>query len=302
MTAADNLGDATTPLPVPRQDRLRAALWMIGSQAAFALMAVLARGASRGARWQELAAFRFLGGLLVAGVAGLYWGSKTTLFLSGARDKRALLARASFGTLAALGTFYTLHSPDISLGDATTLFAISPFFVALLAPVVLSERFRPRVGVALLIAAVGVGIVAKPTFDTAPNLVAAASSSAFWSACAMMALRLASAGESPESIAFFFHLMGLCVLGPMAAFAWSYPSNTTMLTLLLAGVSGGVAQLMMTRAYALDLATRVSVFGYSGVLFTRICGALVFGERFGAREMVGTAAVVVAGIVLTARP
>ena len=288
--------EVLTPPPIPRSERARAALWMVGAQLGFACMGVLARSEAHAARWQELAVFRFLGGLLIAAAVASLRGVSLR-----PRDKRLLFARAGFGTLSAIGTFYTIHSPAISLGDASTLFATSPFFVALLAPLVLRERFRPRVGVALAIAFTGVLVVAKPTFESSPDLVAAATSSSLCAACAMMALRLASHGEAPESIAFFFHLVGLVVLGALAAPGWSFPALSTIGILIGAGMCGGVAQLMMTRAYTLDLASRVSVLGYSGVLFTRVAGAVMFGEPFGLRELAGTVAVLLAGFVLTAR-
>ena len=58
--------EVATPPPIPRGDRLRAALWMTAAQAGFVAMTVLARFGAPGARWQELAMFRFLGGLFVA--------------------------------------------------------------------------------------------------------------------------------------------------------------------------------------------------------------------------------------------
>jgi drug/metabolite transporter (DMT)-like permease len=288
--------EVATPLPIPRGDRLRAALWMTAAQVGFVAMTVLARSGAPGARWQELAMFRFFGGLLVA--AAIAWLRRVSLR---PRSAGLLAARAGFGTLSAIGTFYTIDSPAISLGDASTLFATSPFFVAALAPLVLKERFRPRVGVALVVAFAGVGIVAKPTLDSAPDLVVAATGSAFSAACAMMALRLASHGEASESIAFYFHLVGFAILGAFALAGWSSPTAATIATLTLAGACGGVAQLMMTRAYQLDLAARVSVLGYSGVLFMRGAGAIVFGEPFGLREVLGTLAVVLAGLILTLR-
>lgn len=297
MTALASSPELLTPAPIPRADRLRATGWMLAAQLGFAAMTVLARHGAPKAAWQELAVFRFFGGLMVAALIAFLRGVSLR-----PKDKRLLFARAGFGTLSALGTFYTIDSPAISLGDASTLFSTSPFFVAVLAPFVLKERFRPRVGLALAIAFCGVAVVAKPTFDSAPNLVAAATGSAFSAACAMMALRLASHGEAPESIAFFFHLAGLVVLTALAIPGWSSPSLSTMLTLTLAGVCGGVAQLMMTKAYTLDLAARVSVLGYAGLLFTRLAGALVFGEPFGLREALGTMTILAAGVLLTRAP
>jgi drug/metabolite transporter (DMT)-like permease len=294
VTALVTSPEVLTPAPIPRADRLRAAGWMLAAQLGFAAMTVLARQGAPGAAWQELAVFRFFGGLVVAALIAAARGVSLR-----PRDKKLLAARAGFGTLSAVGTFYTIDSQAISLGDASTLFATSPFFVALLAPFVLKERFRPQVGGALAIAFLGVAIVAKPTFDSAPDLVAAATGSAFSAACAMMALRLASHGEPPESIAFFFHLVGLVVLSALAIPGWSSPSVPTMLTLTLAGVCGGVAQLMMTKAYTLDLAARVSVLGYAGLVFTRLAGAIVFGEPFGLREIAGTCAILGAGALLT---
>ncbi len=267
---------------------------MTAAQLGFTAMTVLAKVGARDARWQELATFRFLGGLFVAALV-----AKLRRVSLRPKDGRLLGARAGFGTLSAIGTFYTIHSPAISLGDASTLFAVSPFFVALLAPFALRERFRPRVGLALLVAFIGVCVVAKPTFDTAPELVAAATGAALSAACAMMALRRASHDEPAESIAFAFHLVGFVVLGGMAAPAWSSPSAATSATLFLAGVAGGAAQLMMTKAFSLDLAARVSVIGYGGVLFTRAAGTFLFREPFGPRELAGTAAVLTAGWILT---
>jgi len=90
-------------------------------------------------------------------------------------------------------------------------------------------------------------------------------------------------------------------LGLMTVPVWVTPDLHGVAFLLFTGLTGGLAQLAMTRAYALDGAARVAAIGYSGVVFTRLFALPVFGEVPSAGQLAGSALVIGAGLALATR-
>jgi drug/metabolite transporter (DMT)-like permease len=275
---------------------LYGAAWMTLAQALFAVMSVSARLGGHDVPWQEVAATRFIIGALTAFVAG-------TLQRKSLRVKRQREAylRSVFGTMAACGTFYTLAAPGIAIGDAVTLFATSPIFVALLSWPLLGERVRRSVVVAMGLAFVGIVAVARPSFGTAGHVVLAGAFTAVSSALAMIWLRRIGPDESSEAIVFHFSCFGSVVCVLLSIPVWRTPDATSAMYLAMTGLSGGLAQLAMTRAYAFDSAARISAFGYSGIVFTRLFALPVFGEQPTLVQVAGSLLVIGAGLVLALR-
>jgi drug/metabolite transporter (DMT)-like permease len=256
-------------------------------------MNVSARLAGGDLPWPEVAAARFLVGVLLAVLLARARGVSLRI-----TDRRASWGRAIFGTLSALCTFYALTSPRIHLADAVTLGATAPIFVALLAPVALGEPRSRAVGLAVVIAFVGVALVLQPRFQSAIGVAAIATLGALLYAFAMMLLRRLGAGESSEAVVVHFSLVALATTVALSIPVWRTPSPRAALFLLGTGLAGGGAQLAMTRAYSLDSAARVSALTYLGILFTVLLAIPVFGERPSVSQMLGALAVIGAGLLL----
>jgi drug/metabolite transporter (DMT)-like permease len=111
-------------------------------------------------------------------------------------------------------------------------------------------------------------------------------------------LRRLGPGESSEAVVVHFLAWGTVAMVFLCAPVWRTPSPAEALVLGATGLFGGLAQIAMTRAYALDSAARVSVLGYAGVVFTRLLAAPLFGEVPSLSQAGGSLLVVVAGIVL----
>lgn len=288
------------PALPPRADGeerpLRAALLMGLAAALFAAMGLFARKASGRVPWQEVALSRTLVGSLVAYSVARARGASLRV-----HDRRLSWARTLFGTVAMMCTFSVLASTAVGLGDAATLAATSPVFVALLAPRVLGERSGRSTWLATSIAFAGVAFVAGPTFDVALPVAALATLGALATALAMMMLRKLGRGaaESPEGIALHFSSFAALVAFALSLPVWVTPDARGALELGLAGVSGGLAQLAMTRAYALDRAARVGAVGYLGPVLSHLLGSLVLGEPPSPTGLLGTTLVIAAGLVLT---
>src|SRR5579863_3290855 len=163
---------------------LRAAAWMLAAQMLFAFMVSAARVGGRGVPWQEVCAARFTVGALTAYLAARIRGKSLRITNVG-----AAWWRSAFGTVSALGTFYLYATPHLPVGDAATLLATSPLFVAVLAVPLLGEPIRPSVALSLVLGLLGIAFVAHPTFSTDGYLVAIGTATALVSGLAFIWLR-----------------------------------------------------------------------------------------------------------------
>ncbi|MDP9150012.1 MAG: DMT family transporter [Myxococcota bacterium] len=277
----------------PIRQPFRAAAWMGLAQLLFALMVICALVGGRGVPWQEVGATLFLFGV----VADYVIARLRMQSLRITRIRESWL-RSGFGTLSAAGTFYVYSAPNLPIGDAITLFATSPIFVALASAPFLGERVKRNVVLSLAFGFSGIAVVAKPSFSSAPHLIAAGTGTAMATALAMVWLRRIGPSESSEAIVVHFSCIGFGAMLLGALPVWRTPTAHDAMVLALMGLSGGLAQIAMTRAYALDHAARVSAMTYSSVVFMRVLAVPVFGEIPNAMQISGSLLVVASGIVL----
>jgi drug/metabolite transporter (DMT)-like permease len=107
--------------------------------------------------------------------------------------------------------------------------------------------------------------------------------------------------ESSEGIVFQFSVFGTIVALVASIPVWKAPDARSAAFLLLTGLSGGLAQICMTRAYGLDRAARVSAITYTGIVFTRLFAFPVFDERPTFVTIAGSLLVISSGIALALR-
>lgn len=299
----EGLGDASQvggAGPMVGRRPLVAFAWMSAASLLFALMSVVSRlAAVDGVPWTEMAVARALMGVVVAlGVALL---RRAPLVV---HDRRLAWARSLFGSAAMVCTFYTLGSRNIALGDAVTLGATTAIWIALLSPWLLRERSGRLVWLATFVAFGGVALVVGPRFEIHGHVAFVATLGSVFSAFAMIMLRKMGAGsrgrvESPEAIVVHFSLVASGVTLALALPSLRAPGLRDGVYLAAAGVTGGLAQLAMTRAYALEQAAKVGTVGYLGVVASHIGGAVVLGEWPGIAQVAGTALVIGAGVAIT---
>ncbi len=277
----------------------------------FALMNFLARLATASASWATVAAVRAAVGALVALAIARMRGRSVA-----AKDPRAMFWRSLFGTIAMLSTFYALSSRTVSLGSTVTLLNLSPVFLAVLAPIFLRERTSTAVAVAIGLALTGVVLVVRPAFlfgagapDGGSTIASAGPSAsvtvlvavlaALSTSIAMMFLRRVGQTENAEAIAFHFSIFAAVTMTLISLFDLRMPTLRDVLCMLAAGLCAGLAQLAMTRAYALEHAARVSGMSYFSVVASALLGAALLGERPGPTAIAGMTLVIAGGLLVT---
>jgi drug/metabolite transporter (DMT)-like permease len=267
---------------------------MVLAQVFFAGMNVCTRLGARDLPWSEIAAGRFFIGALIALAIAWYRGSSLRI-----TDRPNTWRRSVYGTIAAICTFYPLASSRIALGDAATLTATAPIFVALLSGPLLGERVGGRVALAIAVGFAGILAVVRPSFAVAIPEAAIATAGAAFYALAMIWLRKIGPGESHEAVVLHFSVVATIALVILALPVWRWPDGQSGLFLLGAGIGGGGAQIAMTRAYSLHRAAPVTALSGLGIVLTHLLAVPVFGDRPTAWQIAGSLLVIAASVLLT---
>ena len=279
----------------PRSPGARGLGWMVLAQLCFAGMNVCTRLGAAHLPWAEIAAARFVIGAAVA--VGIALARGVSLRVT---DRPGTWRRSFFGALSAIGTFYALGSTRIGLGDAATLSATAPIFVALLSGPLLGERVGRHLWLAVALAFLGIVALLRPSFEVAAPVAVVATVGAFFYALAMIWLRKIGPGESHEAVVLHFSLVGCATMVLLALPSWTWPDLHGGLYLLGAGLGGGGAQLAMTRAYSLQRAAPVTALSNLGIVFTYLLALPVFPARPGGWQVAGSLLVIAATVLVSA--
>ena len=274
----------------------RGAWVMIAASLAFACMGLLVKAASVTVPTGEVVAWRttVTTGVVLLTHLGRGRGSLRPVNLP------LHLLRAAVG-MAAMGSyFFTIGR--LPLGDAVLLTYLSPTLVAVLSPWTVGERPEPRVWGALALGLVGVALVAGPHGTTDPLGIAIGLLSAVFAALAYLCVRILTRTDSDATIVFWFSALGALVSSPAWLDGAVVPDVGTFAELAGIGVLGGVAQHLMTRAYALGEAAEMAVYSYATPVFAYVLGAAVLREVPGPTSVAGALLVVAAGALAARRP
>jgi drug/metabolite transporter (DMT)-like permease len=214
-------------------------------------------------------------------------------------DRKGTWLRSVFGTVAAICTFYALSSSRIALGDAATLGATAPIFVAVLSARLLNEPVGNRVALAVAIGFAGVVAVVRPSFNIASTVAVIATVGAAFYALAMIWLRKIGPGETHEAVVLHFSLVALATMLAFAVPVWRWPDGRSGMYLLGVGLGGGGAQIAMTRAYSLHRAAPISALSGLGIVLTYILAIPTFGDQPGRWQIAGSLLVITASVMLS---
>jgi drug/metabolite transporter (DMT)-like permease len=207
-----------------------------------------------------------------------------------------LFMRSSFGFAGLIAMFYA--SANANQGDVTTLMKLSPFLIALWAAIFLKEPIKKPVVIALLLAFAGAVFVANPawTSNLLPLFMALA--------CALFSsvsyTLLAYFKNKVDGMTIIFHFSAFCVLAtiPFIYDKFVIPDPVTFFQLVLIGVLGGFGQITLTYSYRMAPAAEISIYNYSGIVFSILLGYVFLGEVLSWNSYVGIALVLAGSFVV----
>lgn len=220
--------------------------------------------------------------------------SKQKVSLFG-NNKKLLLLRAFFGLIAITSFFITIER--IPFGASVSLKYLSPIFTAIFAMLILKEKVRPIQWLFFLMAFLGV--VLMKGFDTRIDLISLllGISGALFSGLVYITIRKIGSREHSLVIVNYFMFFTAAIIGLLAIPHWTAPSSSDWPLLILIGVSGFFAQLFMTKAFQIELASKIVPVRYIEVVYALLVGLIWFGESYNLWTLLGIV-LVVSGMVL----
>lgn len=267
-------------------------LFMILSALSFASMQVVVR-MSREIPTMEQICVRNLFILIVSFFIirkkhGSYYGPK--------KYQPYLFGRSFFGFLGLITLFYA--SSHAAQGDVTVLNKLSPIFVTLLAAVFMKEKLSSIQIPALVLSVLGAFIVFRPSFQSDPFPLIVALLSAITSGIAYTFLGYFKG--KVDGITVIMHFSTFSVFGslPFVIGNFVMPDLRQFLLLMLISLFGSFGQVFITYAYRFAPASEISIYNYSGILFSILLGAVVLGEPVKHTSILGGALVAIVSIMV----
>lgn len=215
------------------------------------------------------------------------------------------LWRGVVGTSALALWFYAMST--LPLATAVTLNYMSSVWMALFilggAVLVGGQRVDSRLMIAVLVGFAGVALMLRPTLERDQlwyGLIGLLSG--VLSAMAYLQVTaLGRVGEPEERVVFYFSLasttLGLAIA--LGGTGFHAPTAGSALSLVGAGLFATLAQLMMTRAYALGKPLVNASLQYLGIPFSFAYGVLFFDDPITPMAIAGMLLIIGAGLAAT---
>ncbi|MBR0670645.1 DMT family transporter [Neoroseomonas soli] len=288
-----------------RHDIRRGALMMLGATALFTVMSAMIKGVSSDIHFIETMFFRSafaLPVMFVIAARGRNWGLLKTKRFPGH------VVRAFTGTMAQGCSFFALTV--LPLAEQTALTYTTPLFVTMLSIPFLGEKVGIHRWSAVLLGFVGILVIAlgKGAFQGGgmPDTVIAvgmgvAVMQGVWSAMTTLLVRSLSATESSATIVLWQSLLMTAFTLVALPFVWVTPSFSHFVILVLVGLVGGVAQVMLTEAYASAQVSALGPYSYTSILWSVAIGWVVFADAPGWGTIAGAGLIVVSGLYILHR-
>ena len=274
---------------------MRGIVLMCLSTVAFSIMHGLVRFVSEVLPPFQIAFFRNVFGL--AFLLPLLMRSRFTIL----RTKQiGLHALRGVINMAAMLMFFTALSIS-PIAKVTALGFTAPIFMAILAVLVLGERFRIYRWSAIFLGFVGMLIILRPglvAIDTGALLVTG--SAALW-AVAMIIIKIQSRTESSLTIVAYMGIfLGVFSIAP-ALWVWQPFGLKTLGLMVLIGLFGSIAQMAISQSLKETDPTALMPFDFLKLIWTAMIGAWFFAEIPDIYTWIGATVIFLSGLFIAFR-
>jgi drug/metabolite transporter (DMT)-like permease len=187
--------------------------------------------------------------------------------------------------------------------DATAISFVAPLFAVALSALILKERVRIYRWSAVFIGFCGVLVMLLPQFDIGRAVGTGSALGAMmglvgavFAGGSSIQTRALTTSESTSSIVLYFSL--ICTLAGLATWplGWLMPNGPELTALIVIGICGGLAHILLTESYRLAPASLIAPFDYTSMLWALLLGFLVFGEVPSVLVFVGAGIIAAAGL------
>ncbi|NQW54945.1 MAG: DMT family transporter [Rhodospirillales bacterium] len=258
----------------PSQTALHGIYFKLSALVLFCTMDAMVKGL--GATYGSFQLMVFRSAVALVPVAVLIWHAGGIRMVRSSRPGlQALRVGVGFGSM--FGFFYAF--PRMPLVDAYAISFSAPLFMVALSVPILREAVGWRRWTAVGVGFAGVLIMLDPwaiEFHTVSLVILGAT---FCYSLSTVLVRLLSRHDLDVVTLFWFALVGSLISLACAIPEWKWPPLLDWVWLLTLGPLGGVAQILITRAWRLAPAAVLAPFDYTSIVLAVAFGYLWFEEE-----------------------
>nr|WP_082728514.1 DMT family transporter [Rhizobium altiplani] len=259
---------------------------------AFALNDALAKALVVSYGVAQVVAIRSVSGFLL--LTPLLIRSKSKLFSQierpGLQLTRAILATVDTGLFYAACVY-------LPLADVFTFYMAGPIYTTLASYLFLREKVGWKQWVAIIIGFIGVVIALRPSSEVISfAAVFAISGSISYSLAMVINKKLERTSDAV--LVSYQSFVGIIGAGALSAFDWRPVTIGGLGAMLLLGMIGTAAHLMLTRAVKLSPVSLLAPIQYTLLLWGIIFGFMFFGDYPSATTILGSGIIVAAGLLI----
>ncbi len=210
------------------------------------------------------------------------------------------LLRAGVGLTAMYGFFYVLG--NMPLAEAFLVKLTTPFFMPIIAAIWLGESIRRKNVAAIALGFIGVIFILRPGTDAFTPIALIGIGAAFLAGSAKVTIRLMGSTESSVTIVFYFGVISSILATIPLLWSWQVPLAHNWPWIVLMGLAGTLGQLALTRAYRIANPGQIGPYVYSSVVYGAALGWFIWGESLLISTIIGSALIILAGILNLSRP
>jgi len=273
------------------KDRNQAVALMLLSALSFALMQAVVKLSSTAVGTMQQVFCRNLISMLIAFLIL----KKQQLPLLGPREYQLpLFLRSFFGFVGIVMLFTATagaRQADIALMNRT-----SPIWVSLFAMIFLKEKISKVQVPVILLCLAGAFVAMQPSFESDATPLILALLTAVSSGLAYTIISFCKGHVKPLTVIFHFSLFSTVASGILMIPTFVVPSWKDMVMLCLIGVFGAGGQIGLTYAYQKAPASEVSIYDYSGIIYSALLGYFLLGEELTSSTVIGALLITAGGL------
>ena len=209
--------------------------------------------------------------------------------------------RSFVGAIAMYAIFVGLR--NLELAEVTSMAFSGPIWVVIFSILFLGEKIKAKRWIAVGLGFIGVLVISKPGFDNLnfyyiyPIIFTLG-----FAGVSIFIRKLTLLGEPVYLIAFYFSvcsaIFGLFTL-PFGG--WLMPSGYELGLLILIGLLGSIANLLLTKSYQLAEVSLTTPLKYLSLVFATIFGFYIFNEVPTMYTLYGASLIIISSAIIFVR-
>jgi len=237
----------------------------------FAVMDVLIKKASDTIPTFEIIFFRSFFGLIPVFAMIIYTNSTLKTSKMNLHFLRAIVA-----SIAMFGFFKSFQL--LPLADVSAVAFSSIMITTIMAIFFLNESVGIRRWSAIIVGFIGVFIILKPGSAIFNPHMLLPLLAAVGLSLAIIVIKILLRTDKPPTCSFYVHIMVAAIMLVTIPFGWVVPNISDLILLILIGIVGGIAQILVTNAFRLSPISLLVPFEYTHILWAIFFGMVFFSD------------------------